>query len=114
MKKIILTAVVICNFAYAGVMSTSIGCENKEDLINLTNNVKLNGNDVQMDELYKYLIENNCEIINPKDKITQQGKPTEDGFLRLYVEKYDKYLFIKNSKVKDNYTPTNNKLNRSF
>jgi len=116
MKKILLTAIAIGSFAYADVSSTSVGCENKEDLINLSKKIELNKKNVNIDmnKLYKYMIEKNCEVINPKTKINQKGKPTKDGFLHVYVKEYDKYLYIYSDKVKNTYTPTNNKLNRSF
>jgi len=113
MKKVLFALLLICSFSYASVLFTSLGCENKSDL-KAMGKVDFKGKNASMEKLYKYAIENNCEIIRPSDKIKQMGKATKDGFIKVYVEGYDKHLFIFSKNVKNKYSKSNHLLKKSF
>ena len=113
MKKIILFVFIVCGFLNAGVIKSTVGCVDKADLIEfqkLLKDKKFNS----ISEVYKFSIENDCEMIEPKDKIKQIGKPKKGGFLYIYVEKYDKDLYILSNRVKNKFTQDNHLFNKSF
>lgn len=113
MKKILLLSYMILNFSYANVLYTSLGCEDESDLIQAQTFFS-NDEDVSMEKLYAYALENNCEIIYPKSKIEQIGKPTKKGLLKIYSKEFNKYLYIFPRNVKKEYTEENHLLKRKF
>ena len=113
MIKIIFLVLTTFCFAYAGVIKSTVGCVDKADLIEfqkLLKEKKLNS----ISEVYKFTIENDCELIEPKDKIKQIGKPKKGGFLYIYVQKYNKDLYILSNRIKNKFTQENHLLNKSF
>ena len=110
MKKLLLASVILATFSNAAVLQTTLGCNEKKDLIDIRNQKDT----LSVKELYNYSMEHNCEIIQPSDQIRQVGKPTKDGFLSIYLKRADKTLYIFSNSVKNKFNKDNNLLNKSF
>ena len=77
MKKLILMLLCIVSISFSNVTQTTIGCENKSDLKKfaaLSKDKKLK----ELEDIYKFIIENDCEIIQKNDRIKLIGKPYSD------------------------------------
>lgn len=115
MKKLFILCfitVTILN-ANSNVKKTSIGCVEKKDFKELRDIDKTQGK-ISLKKIYKYAFEHNCEVIHPSDTLKIIGKPNKDGFVNIYLEKVDKYLYIKTSTLQNAFTEENNYLNKSF
>jgi len=99
--------------SYAGVSATILGCENKSDLIKIKKSSTKTAN-MDIEKVYKYAIENNCEIIYPNDDLERIGKATKDGVINVFVKKYNKTLYIFTKNFKNKNTKKSNILDKSF
>lgn len=113
MKKTIAILLAITTLSFAGVSKTTVGCADKNDLNRLIEASRV-GKLTSIEDFYKFSMENNCEIIEPNDKIGEIGKAQEDGTTLIFVNKYNKNLYIRSKAISYEFTKDNNLLNKSF
>ena len=65
-------------------------------------------------EMTKYIQNNSCYVIQPKDRINIVGKVKNNEFLKVYINKIDRELYIRATHIKYKYTKDNNLLNKTF
>ena len=113
MKKLILMVLCIVSISFANLTQTTIGCEDKSDLKKFIALSKTQEK-LDLDEIYKFIIENDCEIIQKNDRVKLIGKPYSDGTSLIYIKKFDKDLYIITNKLKNKNTEINHRFNKSF
>lgn len=84
MKKIVLGSLLLIVTCFAEVRKSSPACSNLEDLKQVTSALK---GKMSLENIYKYTLQYNCEIINVGDKIKVIGEPIENRYIRIRSEK---------------------------